>query len=135
MKKFAFAMALVALAAAPAVAGWTTYENSGSYDGYFWCDGEKVEGTWTWEYSYEYMANKNNSFYKGSSSWTFESFDGTVSASYKSSYNFKSAAGSANTYSSRGQHKVTYPSGTTVENMTFHYTFNANGELTSYHSN
>lgn len=135
MKTLGLSLALVALIAAPALAGWTTSEGTATFNAYFAYEGNLIYGTVTIDYSTQFMDNGQNSFVKGTSSWDFEAEDGSLSATGNSSFNVKGSSNSANTYSSRGQVKVWTEAGLDVTNSNFHYTFNANGELTSFHFN
>ena len=140
MKKLALTLALLAVMAIPAVAGspWTTYEYSYSYNtNWFWYDGAYYSGTYSYGYSYQWKDNGKNSLTVGSSFWSFEASDGSLSVAGSSTWNDKWGSNSAATYSSNGHAKYYGADGKLIEvvNSTFHYTYNANGELTSYHWN
>ena len=141
MKTFALSLALLAVMAIPAVAvagsPWTTYEYSSSYNGSFYYDGDVYYGTISYGSSYQWKDNGKNSLSKGSSWWTFEATDGSLSAAGSNHWNNKWGTDSANTFSSNGQSKYYDEDGKLIEvvNTTYHYTVNANGELTSYHWN
>jgi hypothetical protein len=134
MKRLALALAVVAVAAV-AANPWTTHEYSESYDRYVYYDGQYYWGTISNEISYQWKDNGKNYLYRGRTVATFEAADGTLSGTFCGTYSDKIGHGSALTATENGHYKWYDGEGRLieVENAIFHQTFNANGELISYH--
>lgn len=131
MKTVGLTLALIALVAAPVIAGWTTTESTYSYDGTYPYEGIDYSGTFTVDSRIQFLDNGQNNFLKGASSFVFEADDGSLTAVGKSTFSVKGSSNSANTSTGTAQTKVYTEAGMDIVINVNHLTFNANGELTS----
>jgi hypothetical protein len=133
---FILAVLAVGVMASSAVAGskWTEYENSGSFMGYAYVDGNWVYGTWTYEDSWCW-ASDGSSYWqaKGQSRYTFESDDGAIVGRGISNYSYHWRDGAASNQTATWTMNFFAAGGGLIDQERYvtHYTFNANGELTS----
>lgn len=137
MRNAALILAVLAVGvlASSAVAApkWTEYSDSGSYAGAAWIDGNWVPGTWTWDYSYRWASDIDSYQTQGQYRQTFVSDDGTIVGSGIDNWSYKWRDGAAANGTSTGHINFFSAGGGLIARTKYvsHYTFNANGELTS----
>lgn len=131
----ALACSVLVLLALPATAadGWTSYDSTGSYDDWAIVDGTPVYGTWSYRFSYEQRFDGTYYQDRGQAEYWFEAEDGTIHGHGINTSGQRSRAGSANTYTTRLHVNYFASDGGLVDQSGYflHFTWNANGELTS----
>jgi hypothetical protein len=136
MRNAAFVLAVLAIGvmASTAVAGpkWTDYADSGTYADWAFVDGNWVSGTWTYDYSYRWYSDGSSYQVNGQYRQSFVSDDGTITGQGIDNWSYRWRDGAATNSTSNGH--INYFGDTGLIGRTkyvSHYTFNANGELTS----
>lgn len=118
---------------------WNTYEFENEWDGYAyvgdWPDGDYVYGHWTYEYTSQWRWDADFEKYhsKGQYKRTFLSDDGTIKGSGVQNWNYHYSDG-PRTYTLTSSFNFIEKGSGLVDRdkLTYHYTYNANGDLVSY---
>jgi hypothetical protein len=140
-----FVMALVGFAGvlgssdnAQAGNDWTTYEGSYTYAGNAYIgdypDGTVVSGTWTTNWTTKWRYDGSKYQYRYHAKRSFVSDDGTIKGKgvWNSNRNSKTQAAYTYTYKSKINYTQKGKGLVDTDWYKAHYTYNANGELTSY---